>query len=152
MRLPPAYGSPSRRLGWSGVQQRLERARHYWLATTRPDGRPHVVPVDGLWLADVWYFGGSSETVHQANLRRNDEVVVHLEDAEQAVIVEGRAAWRVPGLETATRLAGASEAKYGYAPPPEAYTSGVWTLSPRRVLAWSRISEDATRFVFPPME
>lgn len=150
MRLPAAYGSPSRTLAWPGVRERLEQALHYWLATTRPDGRPHLVPVDGLWLDDVWYFGGSSDAVHQRNLRTNVEVVVHLEDVVRAVIVEGRAAWRVPGVDHAARLAGASKLKYGYAPALEAYTSGVWAVSPRRVLAWDSVAEDATRFVFRP--
>jgi hypothetical protein len=152
MRLPLAYGSPSRTLAWPSVQQRLEQALHYWLATTRPDGRPHLVPVDGLWLDGVWYFGGSSEAVYQRNLRTNDEVVVHLEDAVRAVIIEGRATRHLPRLDEAARLAAASKTKYGYAPPVEAYTSGVWAVSPRRVLAWDSVAEDATRFEFAPAE
>jgi nitroimidazol reductase NimA-like FMN-containing flavoprotein (pyridoxamine 5'-phosphate oxidase superfamily) len=63
---------------------------HYWLATTRPDGRPHVVPLDGLWLDDAWFFGGSAETVKSRNLKANPRAVVHLDDSERAVIVEGR--------------------------------------------------------------
>jgi hypothetical protein len=46
------------------VRGPLESAPHYWLATTLLDGRPHVVPVDGLWLADRWYFGRHVNTVH----------------------------------------------------------------------------------------
>jgi hypothetical protein len=152
MRLPPLYGSPLRTLAWPDVQRGLEQAKHYWLATARPDGRPHVVPVDGLWLDDVWYFGGSSDAVYQRNLRANDEAVVHHEDAVRAVIVEGRAAWRTPGVDEAVRLAGASAKKYGYAPPLDAYTAGIWGLSPRRILAWSSLPEDATGFLFSPTE
>ena len=32
-------------LDWSHAEQRLKRARSYWIATTRPDGTPHAVPV-----------------------------------------------------------------------------------------------------------
>ena len=148
MRLPEEYGAGSRTLSWPGVRTRLEQATQYWLATTRPDGRPHVVPVDGLWVDDVWYFGGSREAIHQRNLRTHPEVVVHLPDPMAAVIVEGRAAWRIPALADAKRLAADSKAKYGYAPPAATYTAGIWALAPRRVLAWTSIPDDPTRFEF----
>ncbi len=61
--IPPEYGSPSRLLEWDLVERRLAEARYYWLATVRPDGRPHVVPLDGLWVDARWYFGGSPTTV-----------------------------------------------------------------------------------------
>lgn len=146
--VPAEYGSPKVALAWSVVRMRLEEAQRYWLATTRPDGRPHVVPLDGLWLDDTWYFGGSAETVHERNLRRDQRVVVHLEDALSAVIVEGRAEWTRPSAELAGRLAAASTDKYGYGPGPEAYLAGAWSVRPHRVLAWSGFPTDATRFRF----
>ena len=146
--LPKEYGTPKRTLGWDAVRERLVAAERYWLATTRPDGRPHVVPVDGIWLDDAWYYGGSHQTVHHRNLEANPEVVVCLEDAAAAVIVEGVAAWVVVEPETGQRLAKASKAKYGYGPSPESYAAGVWQIRPRRALAWASFPEDATRFVF----
>jgi Pyridoxamine 5'-phosphate oxidase len=148
IRLPEEYGAGSRTLSWPDVRTRLEQATHYWLATTRPDGRPHVVPVDGLWVDDVWYFGGSPEAIHQRNLRTHPEVVVHLPDPMAAVIVEGRAEWRIPGVADAKRLAADSKAKYGYAPPTATFTAGTWALAPRRILAWTNITDDPTRFEF----
>ncbi len=127
---------------------RLADARHYWLATVRPDGRPHVVPLDGLWLDDRRYFGGSPTTVKHRNLLSSPVVTMHLEDGEAAVIVEGSCAIVKPPLETAVRLSEASQAKYGYGPPPAAYLGGVWVLTPTRVLAWTDLTADATRFVF----
>ena len=44
------YGQPTSSdgpLDWSHAEQRLKRARNYWIATTRPDGTPHAVPVWG---------------------------------------------------------------------------------------------------------
>jgi Pyridoxamine 5'-phosphate oxidase len=148
IRLPEDYGRASRILSWPKVRERLEQAMHYWLATTRPDGRPHVVPVDGLWIDDVWYFGGSPETVYQHNLRRNSEVLVHLADPMDVVIVEGRATWRKLALADAKRVAAGSKAKYGYAPPPTTYTAGTWSVAPRRILAWTSVALDPTRFEF----
>lgn len=147
--IPREYGSPSRLLDWHVVDTRLGEARHYWLATVRRDGRPHVVPLDGLWLDARWYFGGSPSTVKHRNLLRNPRATLHLESSESAVIVEGTCEVERPSAEGAHDLVGASMAKYGYAPPVEAYLGGVWVLSPLRVLAWTDLTTDATRFLFP---
>lgn len=146
--LPPGYGTPSRLLDWATVAARLAEARHYWLATVRPDGRPHVVPFDGLWLDDRWFFGGSPESVRHRNLMANPRAVVHLEDAAAAVIVEGTCRLIRPTEELAERLAAGSQEKYGFGVPASVYLGGVWTLPPARVLAWTDIGADATRFVF----
>jgi nitroimidazol reductase NimA-like FMN-containing flavoprotein (pyridoxamine 5'-phosphate oxidase superfamily) len=151
MRLPPGYGKPTATLDWQPVQRRLERAERYWLATTRPDGRPHVVPVDGIWLDDLWYFGGAPQAVHQRNLRHNRHVAVNLEDTVAAVIVEGEAEFVTPEPDLAQRLATASRAKYpAYGATADAYAGGVWRLRPSVVLAWDRLHVDATRFTFRP--
>jgi nitroimidazol reductase NimA-like FMN-containing flavoprotein (pyridoxamine 5'-phosphate oxidase superfamily) len=122
---------------------------HYWLATTRPDGRPHVVPLDGLWLDDAWFFGGSAETVKYRNLKANPRAVVHLDDSERAVIVEGHCEEIVPDERLAGRLSELSKSKYGYGPDPASYaTTGVWRLRPDRVISWQRFPRDATRLVF----
>jgi nitroimidazol reductase NimA-like FMN-containing flavoprotein (pyridoxamine 5'-phosphate oxidase superfamily) len=124
---------------------------HYWLATARPDGRPHVVPLDGIWLDDEWFFGGSEEAVKHRNLKANPRAVLHLEDSEHAVIVEGRCAEIVPDDRLARRLSELSKSKYGYGPDPASYaTTGVWRLRPERELSWRQFPRDATRFVFGP--
>jgi nitroimidazol reductase NimA-like FMN-containing flavoprotein (pyridoxamine 5'-phosphate oxidase superfamily) len=139
---------PSRLLDWDTVDARLRGALHYWLATARQDGRPHVVPLDGIWMDQRWYFGGSPETVKHRNLLGNPNVALHLDGADAAVIVEGRCTVVEVSEEFADQLVAESAAKYGYAPPRAAYLSGVWALMPTKVLAWSDLTADATRFVF----
>jgi general stress protein 26 len=146
LQFPPGYGTPRTALAWTDVRAGLEEATHYWLTTVRPDGRPHAVPMDGIWLDDAWYFGGSADTVKLRNLRRNPKAIVHLEDAQRAVIVEGTCAELVPDEDLARRLSERSQAKYGYGADPA--ESGIWRLVPDRVLAWERFPVDATRFVF----
>jgi hypothetical protein len=152
MRLPSGYGEPTRLLGWDDVSADLERAQVYWVATTRPDGRPHVVPRDGIWLENVWYYGGSDDTVHNRNLAANPAAVMHIGDGMKAIIVEGEARHVTTERETAERLAEISNVKYshyGLEITPDTYTtSGTWALSARRVLAWNTLFEDATRFIF----
>jgi hypothetical protein len=148
LRLPSSYGSPNRLLDWTAVEQRLVDSLHYWLATVRRDGSPHVVPLDGIWLDGGCYFGGDPATVHIQNLRRDGRATLHLEDGESAVIVEGTAEWTTPPEPDPQRLAAAATAKYGYSQSAAAYLEGVWRLQPAKVLAWNTLYVDATRFRF----
>jgi Pyridoxamine 5'-phosphate oxidase len=146
--LPAEYGTVKATLAWATVRERLEQAAQYWFVTIRKDGRPHVVPVDGLWLDDAWYYGGSPATAHQHNVQRDPRAVIHLDDPAAAVVVEGVLERQPRPMALARRLAAASKAKYGYGPSPELYAEGVWELRPQRARAWSNFPTDATRFVF----
>jgi hypothetical protein len=57
-----------------------------------PDGRPHSRPVWGVWLDGALYFSTGSRI--GTNLRRQPGVSVHLESADQVVILEGTATFR----------------------------------------------------------
>jgi Pyridoxamine 5'-phosphate oxidase len=144
--LPKSYGTPDRVLTWQEVEQKLVESRTYWLATTRPDGRPHTVPVDGIWLQGALYFGGDPATVHVRNLRSDPRAVLHTESGESPVIVEGAAEWHQPSPEEISSLVEATRAKYGYPVSPDSYSAGTWRLSPGLVLAWNVLYQDATRF------
>jgi hypothetical protein len=146
--IPAEYGSPSTLLDWAAVDQRLTEAKHYWLATVRPDGRPHAVPIDGLWLDSRLWFGGVPGTLWQRALRAHPAVTVHLEDTTAATIVEGTCEVVQPSRQAAEGLVAASKAKYGYELPVEIYLAGVWSLAPVKVMAWTDLTVDATRFVF----
>lgn len=152
MSLPPGYGTPKKILEWAVVRKDLEDAPTYWVATTRPGGRPHVVPRDGIWFDDTWYYGGSPDTVHNRNLRGNPAAVMHIGDGMKAVIVEGEVGPAKAPLELARRLAEINNEKYahyGMNTTAETYASGDYlALRARRVIAWTVLFEDATRFVF----
>jgi hypothetical protein len=144
--LPKSYGAPNTVLQWHEVEQKLVQSKSYWLATTRPDGRPHTVPVDGIWLEAALYFGGDPATVHIRNLRSDPRAVVHTESGESPVIAEGTAEWYQPSDDEISRLVEATRTKYGYPVSPDSYGAGAWRLSPRVVLAWNVLYRDATRF------
>jgi hypothetical protein len=149
--LPAAYRVPTGREGllpWRWAEERLERARHYWVATVRPDGRPHCVPVWGLWVSRGFYFGGGGRKA--ANLATNPKVVVHLESGDEVIIVEGIAE-RARGLapELVARMREASLEKYGaWSEPSEDAAEPLFVVQPRVVLAWSNMQRDATRWRF----
>jgi hypothetical protein len=148
--IPPEYGNPTQRLEWPDVERKLASASVYWIASTRPDGRPHVIPRDGMWLEGGLYYGGSPETVHYRNITNNPNVVVHVGDGQEAVIVEGAVEVEKPTREMAQRLSDESFAKYPQYGrlDPSLYMGGVSVLRPRRVLAWTNFTENATRFRF----
>jgi nitroimidazol reductase NimA-like FMN-containing flavoprotein (pyridoxamine 5'-phosphate oxidase superfamily) len=82
---------------WAEVRERLEtpeRDRIYWLATVRPDGRPHIRPVLGVWLNAAFYFITGETTRKGRNLVANPQCVMaassHVLPALD-VIVEGDA-------------------------------------------------------------
>lgn len=82
-------GQGSGLLPWSWAAERLTTSRHYWLATTWPDGHPHVMPVWGVWDgASFWSSsGGRSRKVR--NLRADPRCVATTENPMQPVVVEG---------------------------------------------------------------
>ena len=144
---------PTTLLTWDSVAQRLAGARNYWLCTVRPDGRPHAIPLWAVWVGEHLYFDGSPETRHARNIAANPHICVHLESGDEAVIVEGVARPApAPSPELAAQLARAYAAKYaasGYAPEPTQWDrGGLYVISPRVVLAWTKFVEDPTKFVF----
>jgi len=151
--MPKDYGLPKdkkRLLPWSYVVEGMSKAMHYWICTVTPDQYPHATPVDGLWLEDRLYFGGSPETRWQRNLASNPAMQVHLESATELLILRGEAKpLKGPAKELTVILSKASKEKYGYAPKPEDYSkAGVYVFRPKIVLAWKQFPKDATRWAF----
>ena len=58
--MPKGYGIRKGNTGlfaWSHVEGRMSAARNYWVCTTTPDGRPHAMPVWGVWIERTLCFG-----------------------------------------------------------------------------------------------
>jgi pyridoxine/pyridoxamine 5'-phosphate oxidase len=73
---------------WNDVCARLEKSLNYWVATTRPDGRPHVMPVWGVWYGGAVIFGTDRNSRKGRNLQANPHATVHLESGDDVVILE----------------------------------------------------------------
>jgi hypothetical protein len=112
----PGYGIKQSKTGllpWKWAQDRLSRSRQYWIATTRPDGTPHVMIVWGLWLGDSFYFSTGKNSRKARNLAANPHCVICSDDASQAVIVEGEVD-TLDGVEDVKPLLAAYKKKYRY--------------------------------------
>lgn len=155
--MPAGYGVDKAEafVPWEDIEAALRESMHYWLATTRPDGRPHVVPRWGVWLNGSFWYDGSPETVHVQNLKHSPECVLHLEDGWKATIVEGKSLMSDPITgELGERLAAEYARKYGsdYTPSPDAWSDeiagGMRRIDPVKVLAWTQFPKDLTRYTF----
>jgi general stress protein 26 len=90
------YGVPSDPEGalpWSWAQQRLVDNKNYWLVTASASGRPHALPVWGVWVPDSERFwcSCSPNARKVRNLSENQQCVVTVDDTVECVSVEGRA-------------------------------------------------------------
>jgi hypothetical protein len=84
-------GNGSDLIPWAEVGKKMKAARNYWIATTRENGKPHAMPVWGVWLNDTFYFGTGTTSIKARNLAHNPAIVVHLESGDDVVILEGTA-------------------------------------------------------------
>ncbi|MBS1252748.1 MAG: hypothetical protein MAG451_01790 [Anaerolineales bacterium] len=73
-------------------QKRLESEKNIWIASVRPDGRPHLVPVWFASHAGNLFVCIEPGSVKSRNIRQNTRVVLALEDGSSPVICEGAAA------------------------------------------------------------
>jgi nitroimidazol reductase NimA-like FMN-containing flavoprotein (pyridoxamine 5'-phosphate oxidase superfamily) len=156
-RLPAGYHAPrddADLLPWSWAAERLERAINYWVASVRPDARPHSMPTWGVWMDNTFYFEGSPETRRMRNIAANPAVVVHLESGDEVVVVEGAAvAIPRPDAALSAQLVAAFAAKYlanhGYQPDPKDWEDGgLYAAQPETVLGWREFPKTATRWRF----
>jgi hypothetical protein len=145
--MPEGYGvekgEGAAQVAWAEVEAQLAASRNYWLCTTRRDGRPHAMPVWGLWMDGAVCFDTDRASQKGRNIALNPAAVVHLESGDDVVVLEGVIEEsRDAGL--LQRFDDAYEAKYGVRPG----STAALVLRPRRVLAWRErdFPQSATRW------
>ncbi len=76
------------------IDERLRTEPIIWLATTRPDGRPHLVPVWFSWDGETITIYSQPNNRKMRNLQHNPNVSLALntmDEGDDVVIVEGTA-------------------------------------------------------------
>jgi hypothetical protein len=101
------YGSAA--LPWSRARDVLARDTPremltFFVATVRPDGRPHAAGVGAVWMDDVLYFTSGPRTVKARNLAANPACTVAVGLAGIDLVLDG-AAHRVTDPSTLERVA-----------------------------------------------
>ena len=118
--IDPRYGDASATPPpWADIERLLADAQLYWIITVRADGRPHAVPLVGVWQDGTFAFCTGAEEQKQRNLDANAHVAVTTGstgaqgwDSGTDVVVEGTAV-RVTDAQELQGLADAWFAKYG---------------------------------------
>jgi hypothetical protein len=137
------YGVPNDLEGvlpWTWAESRLLVNRNYWVTTASVDGRPHSMPVWGVWLpAGRFWFSCGAHARKARNLRANSRITFATSDTVEVVVIEGRAQAHVDGPERTVALRAYAE-KYGENPEKigeleqflGAPTNTVWEVRPER--------------------
>jgi PPOX class probable F420-dependent enzyme len=73
------------------VERRLQTEQNLWLATVRPDGSPHLVPIWFVWVTGKIYLCTGADSVKVRNLLQNPHVSIALEDGNHPIVIEGLA-------------------------------------------------------------
>lgn len=79
---------------WSRALNQLQDdsiKKTYWLATVRPDGRPHVAGVGAVWLDGTFYFTSGEGTRKSRNLAKNPSCVISVALPNLDLVIEGTA-------------------------------------------------------------
>lgn len=81
----------ARVLDGSEVERRLTQGGWRWLATVRPDGAPHVVPVFGAWSEPVVFVSSKDTARKSRNLDADGRCVLTTDVDGVHLVVEGTA-------------------------------------------------------------
>jgi nitroimidazol reductase NimA-like FMN-containing flavoprotein (pyridoxamine 5'-phosphate oxidase superfamily) len=92
----PGYGmrGPSEGTGllpWSWAEDRLAASHDYWAASVWPDGRPHVMPVWGIWQNSALWFSSGGRSRKARNLKANAYCTLTTDNAREPVVLQGTA-------------------------------------------------------------
>jgi len=146
-------------LPWSWATERLAANRNFWLVTVSAAGRPHALPVWGVWddAQARFAFSCGPRSRKARNLAANGRTVVMTDDTVECLSLEGRAA-PVPAGEPQRRWIERYLEKYR---PVSAELSAeflgqnvMFEVEPDRAFAVIEREEEfanrATRWVFDP--
>lgn len=134
---------------WKHARRKLGGEEVYWVSTTRPDGRPHAAPVWGVWRKSLFFFETDPHSVKGVNIAKNPNIVIHVQDGNDTVIVEGRATLE-PAKGRLKSLQAAYSRKYGYTPDWSGFGQILYRVNPNVAHAWRnpRMHRSLVNFLF----
>jgi general stress protein 26 len=149
VQMPAGYVPPGTKtnfLPWDWVTERLAKSHNYWICTTRPNGRPHVAPVWGVWHDGTVVFSTDPRSRKARNLAANPAVTIHLESGDEVVILEGS----IERIELTSRIDDVYNEKYKMHLSTFPGPAAIYQLKPKKVMAWREkdFGSSATKWEF----
>ena len=149
----PGYGISAAEQGgvlpWSWAAERLTRAHNYWVATAGDNGKPQLTAVWGVWLDLAFIFSCAANSRKARNIEESPNCTISTEQADEAVIVEGRAT-AVEDRKSLQRFKDAYDPKYNW--EIEIDKGGIYKVTPRVAFAFiehaDKFQSTATRWKF----
>jgi nitroimidazol reductase NimA-like FMN-containing flavoprotein (pyridoxamine 5'-phosphate oxidase superfamily) len=128
-------------LSWTWAESRLLSNRNYWVTTASAEGRPHSMPVWGVWLPVLgrFWFSCGAHARKARNLRANPQITISTSDTVEVVVIEGYARAHGNGPERTAAIRAYAE-KYGENPKKRSEleefvglsTNVFWEVTPDR--------------------
>jgi nitroimidazol reductase NimA-like FMN-containing flavoprotein (pyridoxamine 5'-phosphate oxidase superfamily) len=149
--LPAEQGSGL--IPWPEIERRLTVSHDYWVATVRPDGRPHVMPVWGVWFDGRLWFSSGLRSRKARNLAAEPRCTMTTDQAQDPVVLDGLAEQVVDADGIAAFLT-AMNGKYDAGMTAaflDPAVNGTFAVRPQRVIALSHddFTGSPTRWTFP---
>jgi F420H(2)-dependent biliverdin reductase len=116
-------------------QERLSTEANVWMATVRPDGRPHLVPIWFVWVKGQFWIATSPTAVKVNNVRASALMAVALEDGNQPLVAEGTVAIHDTLALVPSEVGSAFSKKYDWTLSEEAGGVCVIAMTPTK---WMR--------------
>lgn len=140
-------------LPWAWALARIEESSDFWVATVRPDGRPHLSPVWAVWDGDALWFSAAPRSAKMRNIRAGSGVSVSTEDPENPVVLDGIVEL-VTDAERLLRFVDVMNRKYHTDYPVELFApehAAVGRVRPERAIGLrsSDFEGSPTRWTFP---
>jgi len=112
----PGYGIASAEAGsgllpWAWAEAKLLSSHDYWLGSSCPDGRPHLMPVWGVWMDGGLWLSTSAGSRKARNLLADGRCTAATDDALNPIVLEGLAELRI-GADDRSGYLDAMNTKY----------------------------------------
>jgi hypothetical protein len=76
-------------LPWSEAGRKIAGGGWFWLATVRPNGAPHVMPVFAAWANTSFFIASKDRARKSRNLEAEPRCVITTDTGDLHIIVEG---------------------------------------------------------------
>jgi hypothetical protein len=74
---------------WSEAERKMAGGGWFWLATVRPNGAPHVMPVFAAWANTSFFIASKDRARKSRNLEAEPRCVITTDTGDLHIIVEG---------------------------------------------------------------